>query len=354
MALYQTRQTRHYRRGRPPRGNGIARVLLALILIAAINAGAVWWLSRSHKTHQSTATVPATATLVSQAATARSTAAQTAPPRITVPLTPAPSPTAKTWTPTWSPLVGSAVDALIAQYATQGITQVGIVIEDLHSGEVVARNPDATFDAGSLYKLFVLWQTQVAIRTNVLNDDSDLTLTAETDRSDEDGYALGAYGDTVTVATARRLMIEASNNTAAVLLADYFGWGNIQQLARAHGFAATTLVNRQTTTAMDVTRFFDGIVNQTLDPRLTPNDYALMLDLLENQEVDTKLSTGFPADAVFAHKTGDVPGAHHDAGVLFLPDNRAICITVLTAGDYDASVAFQHDLAAILWHDLTT
>jgi beta-lactamase class A len=208
------------------------------------------------------------------------------------------------------------------------------------------------FDAGSLYKLFVLWQTQIAIHNGVLTDTTDLTLTAANDRSDEDGYSLGAYGDTVSVTTARRLMIEASNNTAAVLLGEYFGWGTIQQLARSHGFTATTLVDQQTTSANDVARFFDGVVNQTLDPRLGPNDYALMLSLLENQEVDTKLSTGFPSDVVFAHKTGDVTGAHHDAGVLFLPGDRAICITVLTAGDYDPSVAFQHDLAAALWQDL--
>jgi beta-lactamase class A len=349
MALHQTQQRRRYRRTRPPRGKGIARVLLFLILLAGINAGAVWWLSRSPKAPQPSAPVAQATETAS-----RSTASQTAPPRIAVPLTPAPSATAEVWTPTWSPAVGPAVDALVAQYAAQGINQVGIVIEDLRSGEIVARNADRTFDAGSLYKLFVLWQTQVAIRNNVLNDDSDLTLTAANDRSDEDGYSLGAYGDTVTVSTARRLMIEASNNTAAVLLAEYFGWGTIQQLARAHGFIATTLVDQQTTTATDIARFFDGIVNQTLDARLQPEDYALMLSLLENQEVDTKLSTGFPADATFAHKTGDVPGAHHDAGVLFLPDNRAICITVLTAGDYDASISLQHDLAVTLWHDLTT
>ena len=31
----------------------------------------------------------------------------------------------------------------------------------------------------------------------------------------------------------------------------------------------------------------------------------------------------------------------------------AICVTVMTTGDYDASVAFQRDLAAELWRDLT-
>src|SRR3954447_19292626 len=109
MALHQTRQRRHDGRRRPPRGNGIARVLLFLILIAAINAGAVWWLARSPKTPLITATIPVTVP-ASQSGTARSAPSQTPPPRIIVPLTPAPSPTARVWTPTWSPVVGPAVD----------------------------------------------------------------------------------------------------------------------------------------------------------------------------------------------------------------------------------------------------
>lgn len=254
---------------------------------------------------------------------------------------------------TWSRPLAPAVENLIAQYQAQGLEQVGIVIQDLGTGQTYERNADMLFDAGSLYKLFVLWQTQVAIRTNLLADTTKLTLTAAADRSDEDGYSIGAYGETISVADARALMISASNNTAAVLLAQYFGWGTVQQLVRRNGFAATTLIDRQMTSARDVGRFFSGIASRTLDPALTNADYDLMLTLLKEQQINTKLSLGFPADAVFAHKTGDIPGAHHDAGLLFLPDNRVIGVTVLTTGDYDASVAFQRDLAAELWRDLT-
>ena len=47
-----------------------------------------------------------------------------------------------------------------------------------------------------------------------------------------------------------------------------------------------------------------------------------------------------------------VRSPHHDAGIVFLPDGRTVSITVMTAGDYDASVQFQHDLAALLWQVL--
>jgi beta-lactamase class A len=281
--------------------------------------------------------------------------------------TPAPASVAQTTRPPRSPRVstaaaqpdtglartlGPAVDQLIAQYQAQGIDRVGLLIEDGRDADTVERNADDTFAAASLYKLFVLWRTQVEIRQGKLLDTTELTLTAQNDDSDEDGYSLGAYGDTVSVADLRRLMITASNNTAAQVLGQYFGWGTIDQLVRAHGFTGTAISGQASTTARDVTRFFDGLLDQTLDPILTPSDYALMLDLLKDQEVNTKLSTGFPDGTVFAHKTGDLTGVHHDAGVLFLPDGRMITVTAMTAGDYDASVQFSHDLAALLWQSL--
>ncbi len=249
--------------------------------------------------------------------------------------------------------LGPTIDQEIARYQPQGITGVGLVIADGRSEDTIERNADDRFAAGSLYKLFLLWRTQVEIRQHKLFDTTQLMLTAQNDDADEDGYALGAYGDTVSVADLRRLMITASNNTAAQVLGQYFGWGTVDQLLRAHGFTATVVSGPARTTPREVARFLDGLVNRTLDPLLTPDDYTLMIGLLKEQQVNTKLSTGFPDGTVFAHKTGDVPGAHHDVGIIFLPDGRAISIIVMTSGDYDASVQLQHDLAALLWNGLS-
>ncbi|MDQ6908744.1 MAG: class A beta-lactamase-related serine hydrolase [Chloroflexota bacterium] len=249
--------------------------------------------------------------------------------------------------------LGPTIDRAITQYQPQGITGVGLVIVDGRPEDIIERNADDRFAAGSLYKLFLLWRTQVEIRQHKLFDTTQLMLTAQNDDAEEDGYALGAYGDTVSVSDLRRLMITASNNTAAQVLGQYFGWGTVDQLLRAHGFTATVVTGPARTTPREVARFLDGLVNRTLDPLLTPDDYTLMIGLLKEQQVNTKLSTGFPDGTVFAHKTGDVPGAHHDAGIIFLPDGRAISIIVMTSGDYDASVQLQHDLAALLWNGLS-
>lgn len=254
-----------------------------------------------------------------------------------------------------APMVGlpddldDAVVALLAAYERRGVTRAGIIVKDAATGEALRLEPDALFPSASLYKPFLLWAVQDAIGAGDLRDDTRLTLTAATDDSAEDGYRLGAYGDTITVTEARRLMIAASNNTAAWLLVEAIGgWAKIEIPLRDHGFHATTTYPDLATTPRDVTRFFEGIVNETLDPDLDAADYALMRGLFADASIPAYLSAGLAADATFAHKTANLVGVLHDAGVLTLADGRVVYVTVLTEGDYQAGQAFLRDLALTL------
>jgi beta-lactamase class A len=244
------------------------------------------------------------------------------------------------------------VGALTARYAQEGVTRAGVVLQDGATGAATAVAADQVFPAASLYKLFVLWRTQVEIRAGRLDDDTELVLTPENDDAEDDGYSLGPYGSTITVDEARYLMITESNNTAAWALAYAIGWGNIEETLRANGFARSRVVGEQVTTPREVTAYFEGLVAGTLDPQLGPDDYTLMLDLLKEQTRNDYLSPGFPASAVFAHKTGDLDGVTNDAGVLLLPGGRAVYLTVLTEGDAAASVALMQDLARLAWGTL--
>lgn len=339
MTLNRRPPQRRYRnaRGRRPQERNLLLLLIAIALVVSL---VVWRVSPPSKTE------PTASILISSpAATTTATARRT---------TTASGPTAVPRVNALEPLLGPTLDTIIARYATQGITHIGVVIEDDRTGDVVQRNADDPFAAASLYKLFVLWRTQVEIRQGRLADDTPLPLTAANDDSAEDGYSLGAYGDTVTVSDLRRLMITASSNTAAQVLAQWFGLGTINQLLRANGFTATDVVGPPRTTPREVTRFLAGIIRHDLDPLLTTDDYDEMLSLLREQEVNTKLSTGFPDGTVFAHKTGDITGSHHDAGIVYLPDGRPVTITVMTEGDYDASLRLDRDIADLVWRSLAT
>jgi beta-lactamase class A len=270
------------------------------------------------------------------------------------PAVPTPAPTAApVLPPPTPPDLSHGLPALVEQYAGLGLSQASVIIRDPQRGVVVEINPDVPMEAASLYKLFVLWRLQVELQAGQLSEDTKLVLGPATDRSEDDGYQLGAYGEWITVAAARRLMIAQSNNTAAWLLVRAVGWSALGATLRAHGFDGTAMtMATQTTTARDVDRFLAGVVAQDLDSMLQPEDYQLMLDLLAAQEVNTYLSAGFPPGAVFAHKTGALDNVMHDAGVLFLPDGRPVVITVMTEGEEAACLAFMEAVARLTWEAL--
>lgn len=242
--------------------------------------------------------------------------------------------------------------ALLASYGARGVTATGLLIVDTRSGLVVQVEQDAVFPAASLYKLFVLWKVEAEIAAGRLADDTELVLQEEDVDVDDDGEPFASPGSVVTVAEARRLMITESNNTAAWLLARTVGWTAIDELLQAHGFVQSRVLEQQTTSAREITRFFTGVFEQTLDPDLGPAEYATMRDLLAAQEINALLPAGFPPGTPFAHKTGTLPEITNDAGVLLPPTGQPLYVTVLTQGDETASADLMRELAQLVWRDL--
>lgn len=240
------------------------------------------------------------------------------------------------------------LQALINGYQQNGQGVAGVAITQDAGLPVVALCADRTFATASLYKLFVLWGVQRAIAEGDLADETLLTFLAEDDDSEEDGYSLWNYGDRVSVAELRDLMITTSNNSAAWLLARTVGWGRIDALLRERGFAVSRAANG-VSTPNEIAWFFDALLAGTLDPSLRPADYALMLELLGDQQINSYLSPGFPPGTDFAHKTGNLPGVVNDAGILTLPGGRVVTIVVLTEGDERASFALLEEVAALVW-----
>src|SRR5690242_5465596 len=171
------------------------------------------------------------------------------------------------------------VRSLVSQYADQGLTHVGIVVADSDHGDAVSINADEVFPAASLYKLFVLWEVQRYIAAGLLSDDTMITLTEQTDDSEDDTVPLGQIGDQFSVAQLRDLMITESNNTASWMLAYTVGWDRIDANLRDHGYTVSQSLPPTVTTPDEIARFFTELLNRTLDTTLSEHDYALMLTL---------------------------------------------------------------------------
>ncbi|MFI7581036.1 serine hydrolase [Kocuria kalidii] len=196
--------------------------------------------------------------------------------------------------------------------------ELGVVLLDPEGGEVVSRNAARPFTSASLYKLFVAH--------------------AVLDGVDRGAIALSDVtpGLGLTVEQALGAMISWSDNAAGAALGGWLSWEEVESFAHGHGFAATTFdpgtgsadVVAMTTTPADVAAFLDRLRRGEL---LTGPSTALLLRLLEDQQLDYALSEGFSPDVGFAHKTGLLEDVSHDAG-LVEHGGREHVLAVLTDG----------------------
>ncbi|NLY49834.1 MAG: serine hydrolase [Firmicutes bacterium] len=62
---------------------------------------------------------------------------------------------------------------------------------------------------------------------------------------------------------------------------------------------------------------------------LSPVISATIINTMQRQQIRDKLPALIPEDIVIAHKTGDLPGVEHDAGIIYIP-KRPCILVVLT------------------------
>lgn len=240
---------------------------------------------------------------------------------------------------------------LIEKYEKSGADVIEVYVHDLNQDVKFQYNDEQKLTSASLYKLFVLWQVQEDIGSGRIKDDTKLTLTAKEDASAEDGFKLTDIGSQITVAYAKEKMIINSNNTAALMLAHNVGWSNIQKTLIKYGYKDTFVQPTPITTAADVSKFYEDLLNKKLSSTLKPEDYDSMINLLKRQKIRTNLSSTTPKDAVFAHKTGNLADLVHDAGIVFMPDGNKVIITIMTKGNLSNDYKFLKDFGNLVWND---
>jgi beta-lactamase class A len=144
----------------------------------------------------------------------------------------------------------------------------------------------------------------------------------------------------LTLADLLTLMIIVSDNTATNVLIDLVGQTHINRFCAAHGLTGTTLRRRMmdidairlgldnTTTARDQARMFDLLAgDKLLTGRL--RDFAMAV--LANQQFNEGLRSFIPKEVPVFHKTGELPGVRHDAGIIAASSGRQAVVAVLVS-----------------------
>lgn len=225
-----------------------------------------------------------------------------------------------------------------------------VVIKNLKTNESFSFNENVQFQSASLYKLWIMEDTFLDIKNGTLQEDDVLSKSVE-DLNNEFAIAtedaeLTEGTMTFPVSQALNQMITISHNYAALLLSDKIGLSNVQTLIHENGLTSSTVVAPPRTTAHDIALFYEKLYHGQLIDR---NYSDQMLDLLKKQEINDRIPAELPEDAVVAHKTGELDGYKHDAGIVYGPKGNYIIVLMSNTEDPQIAVQKMADLSKAVY-----
>ena len=244
---------------------------------------------------------------------------------------------------TFSTDVVHRLDALVAAFPGRP----GVWIADRASTTpLYSHDANTNITTASLYKLGVLMEAERRVDSGQLRY-GDLITIGEDDVTEE-GSAFEA-GALLSVDDALEAMITLSDNGAALALWHLFGGDTIDAtLARAGmpDFHVTfDTAGNTVATPRAVGTFFWHLARKEL---VSAAASERMLARLQRQTINDRIPAALPKETVVAHKTGNLVGLIHDAGIIFTPTGERV-VVVMTWDAYEGANAFIAEIAMIVY-----
>ena len=235
------------------------------------------------------------------------------------------------------------LDALIAAFPGRA----GVWIADRAStAPLYAHDANTNVTTASLYKLGVLMEAERRVDSGQLRYRDMITIGEDDVTEEGSGYEVGAV---LSVDDALEAMITMSDNGAALALWHLFGGDAIDAtLARAGmpDFHVTLDSTGNTVaTPRAVGTFFGLLARKEL---VSAAASERMLARLQRQTINDRLPAALPKQTVVAHKTGNLEGLIHDAGIIFTPRGERV-VVVMTSDAYDGANVFIAEVARIVY-----
>ena len=225
------------------------------------------------------------------------------------------------------------VDALVKSFPGKA----GIVVSDPSAAQpLYAHDPDEPVITASLYKLGVLLEAEQRVDAGTLRYDDTIEITPA-DITEDGSYELS--GTVLTIDEALEVMITVSDNGAALALLHDFTPAAIDKTLAAAGLGAfhVALDDSQDNVATPrvIAQYFTLLARRQL---VSPAASDRMLARLERQRIKDRLPAQLPPNVVVAHKTGNLAGVTHDAGIIYTAFGPRVVVGMTwDAGEDDAT-----------------
>ncbi|MFA5092481.1 MAG: serine hydrolase [Candidatus Omnitrophota bacterium] len=215
---------------------------------------------------------------------------------------------------------------------------VGLVVEDLNTGWVIALNENVLIPSASLVKVPIMLAYFYAAQENKINLDDDIKFKSFQRIPTTKLQGRAPVGRHFMVEELFDPMITVSNNDAANALINLLGFDTLNDYFKKMGLKNTNISRNM----LDFKSRREGLENYT-----TAKDTAYLLEklyrrqflsqevsekclaLLNQQKINDRIPRKLPDDISVAHKTGLERHICHDAGIVYTPKGDfLICVLV--------------------------
>ena len=211
-----------------------------------------------------------------------------------------------------------------------------LTFKDLNQSDVLSINNEKTV-AASVIKIYIMIEAYDQIKDGKIRLNDVITLKNDMKAEGSGIIYTKPEGTKYTIKELIDLMMLRSDNTAANIMIDKLGMNKINDRIKALGCINTEL-NRK---MMDQNAISKGIENyvsvedlgltftklyngQCIDDKYD----KYMLDLMKQNEADSKIPNKLPSGVAVANKSGEYPGVQNDAAIVFTDKGAyVICVT---------------------------
>lgn len=251
---------------------------------------------------------------------------------------------------------------------------VSVYVKDISSGYTCEINSDRVYHAASIIKISLLYEALLQAQKGQLSLNDKYTLISDDIVGGAGVLQLMTPGTSFVVKDLISLMIDVSDNTATNILHDILKKDNVnislQQLGLNNTKFARKLMISDPLGSYSYTTARDTAVllNEFIECKYLNKEYAkLGLDILYKQQYNDRIPYNLvlcsecgeileqnnicpncgtktwdedPEEVLFAHKTGEINGTKHDAGILNVRGKNIIvvCLTDKLKNNDEASI----------------
>jgi beta-lactamase class A len=241
--------------------------------------------------------------------------------------------------PTEVPEKISQLGKIVAENFSEKDGDYAVVIKNLKTNEEYSFNERKKFNSASLYKLWVMGDVFQKIKDGEIDENQilsadvkklDETLSTITPTPTPEGFVPEpTTGEeekiSMTVAQAIEKMIKFSDNYAALLLASRAGTFSVTNFLKKYELNDSSFRTPPKTSAKDTAIFFEKLYKG----EIVDKEYSdRMIEILKLQTINDRIPKQLPEGAMVAHKTGELFGSKHDAGIVYSDKGNYIIVVL--------------------------